>query len=121
VEKNTKRAARIARHQRVRKKVSGAPGSPRLSVFRSARHIYAQVIDDIHSHTIASASTLDPVFRDQKVDGGKKEAAKWVGQEIARRAQEKGIKKVVFDRGGYKFLGRVKVLAEAAKESGLKF
>ncbi len=121
MEKNTKRITRIARHKRVRKKVSGTQKSPRMSVFRSAWHIYVQVIDDIHSTTIASASTLDPVFRDKKIEGGKKEAAKWVGQEIARRAQEKGIKEVVFDRGGYKFHGRVKALAEGAKEAGLKF
>ncbi|MEK6777803.1 MAG: 50S ribosomal protein L18 [bacterium] len=121
MEKNTKRLTRIARHKRVRKKVSGTQKSPRMSVFRSARHIYVQVIDDIQSATIASASTLDREFRDKKTGGNKKKAAKWVGQEIARRAQEKGIKEVVFDRGGYKFHGRVKILAEAAKEAGLKF
>ncbi|MDX1762996.1 MAG: 50S ribosomal protein L18 [bacterium] len=118
--RNSVRESRIARHRRVRKKVKGTPERPRMSVFRSARHIYAQIIDDTTAVTLASASTLSEAFRKTTGEGGKKGAAQWVGAEIARQAKEKGVEQVVFDRGGYKFHGRVKSLAEAAKESGLK-
>jgi large subunit ribosomal protein L18 len=91
-----------------------------MAVFRSARHIYVQVIDDINGTTLASASTLNKALRNQKFEGGKKEAAKKVGEEIAKKVRDKGIETLVFDRGGYKFHGRVKALADAAKESGLK-
>ncbi len=117
---HTRRVSRIAKHKRVRKKVSGTPERPRMSVFRSARHISVQVIDDINHATIASASTLHKQFREVKIEGGKKEAAKWVGEEIARQMKEKGIETAVFDRGGFKFHGRVKSLADAAKEAGIK-
>lgn len=116
-----KRLARIRRHKRVRKKVSGTPERPRLCVFRSLRHIYAQIIDDEHGVTLAAASTLSPEIRDKIKTGGNIEAAKLVGQLIAKKALEKGIKRVVFDRGGYKYHGRVKALAEAAREAGLEF
>jgi len=116
-----KRLARIRRHKRVRKKVSGTPERPRLCVFRSLRHIYAQIIDDEHGVTLAAASTLSPEIRDKIKTGGNIEAAKLVGQLIAKKALEKGIKKVVFDRGGYKYHGRVKALADAAREAGLEF
>jgi large subunit ribosomal protein L18 len=92
-----------------------------MSVFRSARHIYVQIVDDVNSVTIASVSTLSKEFREKSPESGKKTAAKWVGQEVAKKAREKGIEKVVFDRGGYKFHGRVKILADASKEAGLKF
>lgn len=91
-----------------------------MSVFRSARHISVQIIDDIHTGTIVSASTLSKAFRETKPAGDKKEAAKWVGLEVAKKAREKGIEQVVFDRGGYKFHGRVKALADAARKGGIK-
>ena len=114
------RESRIARHRRVRRKVKGTAERPRMSVFRSARHIYAQIIDDTNAVTLASASTLSPAFRKASAESGKKGAAQWVGAEIARQAKEKGVEQVVFDRGGYKFHGRVKSLADSARESGLK-
>ena len=110
--------ARLKRHARVRSKVSGTPECPRLDVFRSAKHIYVQVIDDVNGVTLASASTVE---KDFGAYGGNKEAAKKVGEMIAKRALEKGIENVVFDRGGYIYHGRVKVLAEGAREGGLKF
>ncbi|MGQ9525624.1 MAG: 50S ribosomal protein L18 [Armatimonadota bacterium] len=118
-----KRQLRIRRHRRVRKKVSGTPQRPRLCVFRSLRHIYAQVIDDVAGATLVSASTLEPEVREllNGSGGGNVEAAKKVGAVVARRAVEKGITRVVFDRGGYKYHGRVKALAEAAREGGLEF
>jgi len=116
-----KRLARIRRHMRVRKKISGTAERPRLCVYRSLRHIYAQVIDDEKGVTLAAASTLSPEIRDKVKCGGNVEAAKLVGSLIAQRALEKGIKRVVFDRGGYKYHGRVKALAEAAREAGLEF
>jgi len=118
-----KRELRIRRHRRVRKKVSGTPQRPRLCVFRSLRHIYAQVIDDVAGVTLVSASTLEPGVREllNGTDGGNVEAAKKVGSVLARKAVEKGITRVVFDRGGYKYHGRVKALAEAAREGGLEF
>lgn len=114
---------RKLRHRRVRKKVSGTPERPRLFVFKSLRHIYAQIIDDTPpqgSRTLVAASTLDPELR-EKVKTDNIEAAREVGKLIARRALEKGIKRVVFDRGGYPYHGKVKALAEAAREEGLEF
>ena len=110
--------ARLKRHARVRSKISGTPECPRLDVFRSAKHIYVQIIDDVNGVTLASASTVE---KDFGAYGGNKEAAKKVGELIAKRALEKGIENVVFDRGGYIYHGRVKELAEGAREGGLKF
>jgi len=120
--KNRSRAyTRRRRHRRVRKKVIGRPDCPRLNVFRSLNHIYAQVIDDERGHTLASASTLDPEVR-SLIDGlPKTEQAKQVGLAVARRAKAQGIEQVVFDRGGYKYHGRVRALAEGAREGGLVF
>lgn len=112
--------ARERRHRRVRIKVSGTPSRMRLNVFRSLNHIYAQVIDDTAGRTLASACTLDAEIR--KADNqNKTEKARLVGKLIAQRAIKKGINQVVFDRGGYKYHGRIKALAEAAREAGLKF
>lgn len=115
------RAARIRRHERVRKNMSGTVEKPRLSVFRSLNHIYAQIIDDTASKTLVSASTLDAELKD-KLSGKKKaEAATFVGELVAKRAKGSGISEVVFDRGGYKYHGRVKSLADGARKAGLKF
>jgi large subunit ribosomal protein L18 len=116
-----RRAARLKRHQRVRKHVVGVPGRPRLNVFRSLRHIYAQVIDDGRGHTLFSASTIDPEVQPQLEGLAKVEQARVVGRVLAERALSQGIKHVVFDRGGYKYHGRVKALADAAREGGLDF
>lgn len=110
--------ARAKRHARVRAKISGTPDCPRLNVYRSTKHIYAQLIDDVNGVTLASASTMDKEFEGV---GGNVEAARKVGQMIAKRALEKDIKDVVFDRGGYLYHGRVKELAEGAREGGLNF
>lgn len=110
--------ARAKRHARVRAKISGTPECPRLNVFRSAKHIYAQIIDDVNGVTLAAASTMDKEFEGA---GGNAEAARKVGQMIAKRAMDKNIKDVVFDRGGYIYHGRVKELAEGAREGGLNF
>lgn len=112
--------ARKRRHERIRKSVSGSSERPRLSVYRSLNHIYAQIIDDTKGGTIVSASTLDKELARGK-EKGKAEASKKVGDLIARRAIEKGIKKVVFDRGGYLYHGRIKALADGAREAGLEF
>lgn len=120
----TRRERRERRHKRVRKRVFGTPERPRLNVFRSVKHIYAQIIDDTQGHTLVSASSLDKeikALRDGKNHGGDIEAARLVGELIGRRALEKGITKVVFDRGGYKYHGRVKALADAARSAGLEF
>ena len=114
-----RRTSRVRRHRRVRKRVMGLPGRPRLSVFRSARHIYAQIVDDTDGRTLAAASTLDASLRGQR--SAKKEAAKRVGELIAQRAKAAGIEKVAFDRGGYAYHGRVASLAEGAREGGLQF
>lgn len=112
---------RIRRHHRVRGKVAGTAERTRLNVFRSVTEIYAQVIDDAAGRTLAAASTIDKELR-EKVKGLKKsEQAKLVGQVVGERARSKGIEAVVFDRGGYKYIGRVKALADGARESGLKF
>lgn len=113
--------ARRKRHQRVRVHVTGTPGRPRLNVFRSLRHISAQVIDDTQGHTLAAASTLDGEVRARLAGLSKLEQAKVVGQVLAERAKKSGITRVVFDRGGYKYHGRVKALAEASREGGLEF
>ncbi|MEO7719849.1 MAG: 50S ribosomal protein L18 [Capsulimonas sp.] len=119
-----KNAARQKRHTRVRKRVSGSPARPRMNVYRSSNNIYVQVIDDLAGTTLASASTLDPSLRSDKASksvGGNVEAAKAVGKLIAERAKAAGIERVVFDRGGYLYHGRIKGLAEAARENGLEF
>ena len=113
-----KKASREKRHLRVRKKVFGTVERPRLSVFKSEKNIYAQVIDDINGVTLVAASSLD---KDFSAKGGNKEGAKLVGEVVAKRAIEKGITEVIFDRGGYIYHGRVKELAEAAREAGLQF
>jgi large subunit ribosomal protein L18 len=118
--KGKKTSGRTKRHTRVRKKVRGAEERPRLVVFRSLRHIYAQLVDDEAGHTLCAASSLDPSIR-EKTDGGNVGGAKAVGEEIGRKALAQNIKTVVFDRGGYKYHGRVKALAEGARETGLKF
>ena len=110
--------ARLNRHKRVRGKISGTAECPRLNVFRSTKNIYAQIIDDVKGVTLVAASSLDKEFNG---NGGNTEAARKVGEMIAKRAAEKGISQVVFDRGGYIFHGRVKELAEGAREGGLKF
>lgn len=118
VSKIDKKANRIKRRARVRGKISGTAQRPRLAVFRSASHIYAQVIDDVAGVTLAAASSLDKDFDGY---GGNKEAAKQIGINVAKKALEKGIEEVVFDRGGFVYHGRVKELAEGAREGGLKF
>lgn len=119
--KKTREEARKQRHQRIRGKIYGTPQKPRLNVFRSLNEIYAQVIDDLNGNTLTSASTIDTKLRSEMDGLSKKEQARLVGQAIAKRAQEKGIDEVVFDRGGYKYMGRIAELASAARESGLKF
>jgi large subunit ribosomal protein L18 len=110
---------RARRHQRIRRKVSGTPERPRLAVFRSNRHIVAQVIDDVAGHTLASASTVEAALRSEAT--GNVAAAAAVGRLVATRAKEKGVDKVVFDRGGSKYHGRIAALADAAREAGLEF
>ena len=116
-----KRLARQRRHARVRKRVVGTAERPRLCVFRSLKHIYAQVIDDTQGHTLVAASTLDAEVRPGLGGKDKADQAKAVGEVLAERATEAGIKQVVFDRGGYLYHGRVKALADAAREGGLEF
>jgi large subunit ribosomal protein L18 len=116
-----KELLRRKRHRRVRKKISGTAEKPRLNVFRSLENIYAQVIDDETGRTIVAASTLDSEIKSAVKSGGNVEAAKLVGNLVGRRAIEKGISTVVFDRGGYKYHGRVAALADGAREAGLKF
>ena len=118
VNKADKNQARLKRHKRVRGKIQGTENRPRMNVFRSRSNIYAQIIDDVKGTTLVSASSVEKDFKDY---GGNKEAAKKVGQLIAKRALKKKIKDVVFDRGGYIFHGRVKELAEGAREGGLNF
>ena len=114
-----RRTSRTRRHLRVRKKVSGSTARPRLVVFRSARHIYVQVVDDVAARTLVSASTLDEGVRGS--EGDKKSLAAAVGKLLAERAKAAGIDKVVFDRGGYRYHGRIAALADAAREGGLDF
>ena len=119
INKPNSNISRVARHKRVRKKVSGTAECPRLCVFRSLSHIYAQVIDDVTGKTLVSASTLDADLKGSY--GGNKDAAKKVGLSIAKKATDAGIKNVVFDRGGYVYHGRVAELAAGAREGGLNF
>ena len=116
-----KRHARLKRHFRVRKKLSGTSERPRLCVFKSLNHIYAQIIDDTTGNTILTVSTLSADVREKVKYGGNIEAAKVVGEEIGKKALEKNVSEVVFDRGGYPYHGRVKALAESAREAGLVF
>ena len=118
IRKIDKQEIRVRIHKRIRRKVAGTTVRPRLAIFRSVAHIYAQVIDDAQGQTLVSASSLD---KDGKTNGGNVAAAKAIGKLVAERAKEKGIKSVVFDRGGYQYHGRVKALADAAREAGLEF
>jgi large subunit ribosomal protein L18 len=113
--------ARKVRHMRLRKKITGTENRPRLNVFKSLKHTYVQIINDEAGNTLVSASTLDPELRDKIADKTKKEAARMVGELAAKRALEKGIKTVVFDRGGYIYHGRVQEVAAGAREAGLEF
>ena len=114
-------ARRVRRQRRVRRRLFGTPERPRLAVFRSSKHIYAQVINDVNGTTLASASTLDPEVKGQTPYGGNKAAASAVGRAVAERARKAGIDKVCFDRRSYKYHGRVAALAQAARDAGLKF
>ena len=116
-----KKESWLRRKRRARKKIFGTPERPRLNVYRSLKHIYAQIIDDTTGRTLVAASTLSKELRDSLSYGGNVAAAEKVGELIARKALEKGIKKVVFDRGGFAYHGRVKALAEKAREGGLEF
>ncbi|MGV2828258.1 50S ribosomal protein L18 [Myxosarcina sp. GI1(2024)] len=109
------------RHQRIRKKVEGTPERPRLCVFRSNKHIYAQLIDDVAQHTLVAASTIDKEFNSELSSGATRSSSAAVGRLVAQRALDKGISKVVFDRGGNLYHGRIAALAEAAREAGLDF
>jgi large subunit ribosomal protein L18 len=117
----TKEEIRSRIHRRIRKKISGTPERPRLAVYRSQAHIYAQVIDDGTGRTVCSASSLDETLKKDTKRGANVAAAKAVGSLIATRAKEKGVEAVVFDRGGFQYHGRIKALADAAREGGLKF
>lgn len=119
--KRTRKELVQRRHQRLRKKAKGSGERPRLAVFRSHQHIYAQVIDDTQHHTLAAASSLEPQLKSELASGSTCEASSAVGKLVAKRALEKGIKQVVFDRGGNLYHGRVKALAESAREAGLDF
>ena len=119
--KNSRSVARTHRHARVRKKLAGTAQRPRLNVFRSLSAIYAQVIDDQTGHTLISASSVDRELRDRLKGMKKSEQAKLIGQTLAERAKSKGIEAVVFDRGGYRYIGRVKAFADGAREGGLQF
>ena len=121
IKKVSKNSTRKRRHKRVRNKVVGTPDRPRLNVYRSLKHMYAQVIDDVEGNTIASASTLDEDVKSKLESTSNKEAAKAVGEVVAKKAIDKGVKEVTFDRGGYIYHGRVKSIAEGAREGGLKF
>ncbi|MDX2098771.1 MAG: 50S ribosomal protein L18 [Leptolyngbyaceae cyanobacterium bins.59] len=119
--KLTRKEGTRRRHTRIRRSVQGTPERPRLAVFRSNQHIYAQVIDDTAQHTLASASTLDPELKENLSSGANCDASAQVGKLVAQRLLKQGIQKVVFDRGGNLYHGRVKALAEAAREAGLDF
>lgn len=121
ISKADKNKARLKRHLRVRKKIQGTAERPRLNVFRSSKHMYAQLIDDVKGVTLAAASTLDKDLKDQIGNGGNVEAARKVGELIAKRAKAQGFEQVVFDRGGYLYHGRIQALADAAREAGLEF
>ncbi len=121
IKKRSRNEMRKRRHKRLRMKIVGTKNIPRLNVYRSLRHIYAQIINDEVGHTLVSASTLDPAIRKSLTKTWDKEAAKKVGEVIAKKAISAGITRVVFDRGGYKYHGRVAALASGARENGLKF
>ncbi len=121
IRKPSSAAARTKRHGRIRNKVTGTAARPRLAVFRSESHIYAQVIDDVAGHTLASASTVDKELKGKLEITSNTDAAKVVGELVARRALNKGVSEVVFDRGGYIYHGKIKALADAARETGLVF
>lgn len=117
----TPNAARKRRHVRVRRRVSGTPERPRLAVYRSLNHVYAQIIDDSAGHTLVSATDLEAPLRSARNGKKKSEVAQMVGEALAKKAKEKGIEAVVFDRGGFRYHGRVKALAEGARKGGLSF
>ena len=119
--KESRNDKRLKRHQRIRMDVSGTPEKPRLCVFRSSKNISAQIIDDVNGNTLVSASTIDKELKGDIKNGGNKEAAAKVGKSIGEKAVKAGIKEVCFDRGGYLYHGRVKELADGAREAGLKF
>ncbi|WIV18794.1 MULTISPECIES: 50S ribosomal protein L18 [Paenibacillus] len=121
ITKQDKNKVRLKRHIRVRGKISGTAERPRLNVFRSSKHIYAQLIDDVAGVTLVSASTVDKEISGEISNGGNVEAARKVGELVAKRAKEKGYTNIVFDRGGYLYHGRVQALADAAREAGLEF
>ncbi|HOQ38961.1 MAG TPA: 50S ribosomal protein L18 [Fervidobacterium sp.] len=121
IKREDRRRLRLMRHKRIRKRIYGTPEKPRLSVYRSEKHIYAQIIDDTKGRTLVTASTVEKPLRENLKKTWNIEAAKEVGKLVAERATEKGITEIVFDRGGYKYHGRIKALADAARESGLKF
>ncbi len=121
LKKIDKNQRRLGRHYSIRNKITGTPERPRLNIYKSSKHIYAQVIDDATGVTLASASTLDKDLRDQVAELTKSDAAKLIGKAVGERARNKGVKSVIFDRGGYLYHGRVKLLADGARESGLEF
>ncbi|GAB6992479.1 50S ribosomal protein L18 [Paenibacillus pini] len=121
ITKQDKNKARVRRHLRVRKKIEGTAERPRLNVFRSSKHMYAQLIDDVAGVTIVSASTVDKEISESIKNGGSVESARQVGELVAKRAKDKGHTSVVFDRGGYLYHGRIQALADAAREAGLEF
>ena len=122
IKREDRKRLRLMRHKRLRKRISGTPERPRLSVYRSEKHIYAQIIDDTKGVTLVAVSTVEEELRDKlNQKTWNVQAAKEVGKIIAERATAKGIKEIVFDRGGYKYHGRIKALADSARESGLKF
>lgn len=121
IKKINKNKKRVLRHKKIRNRLQGTPERPRLNVFRSSNHIYAQIIDDVAGNTIASVSTIDKELCDEVKTLTKKEAARVIGKAVAKKAIEKGVKEVIFDRGGYVYHGRIAELAEGARESGLKF
>lgn len=117
----TRESARKKRHERIRNRITGTPERPRMNISRSLNNIYVQVIDDLAGNTVAAASTEEPQVREEVSHGGNKKAARLVGKLVAQRAKEQGVNKVVFDRGGYQYHGRVREVAEAARENGLEF
>lgn len=121
INKPSRKAARVKRHYRIRNKIQGSAERPRLAVFRSNQHMYAQIIDDSIGHTLAAVSTLEEEVAGKAAHTSTVSAAKAVGEAIAKKALDKGITTVVFDRGGYIYHGKIKALAEAAREAGLKF
>lgn len=121
ITKGDKNKLRAKRHLRVRKKINGTAARPRLNVFRSSKHVYAQIIDDVKGVTIVAASTQDKELQESVKNGGNVDAARQVGELIAKRAKEQGIEQIVFDRGGYLYHGRIQALADAAREAGLVF